>query len=414
MTSARARNGQRGEWTTPDACGATVVVRDNAVEVRVGDALRVTFRGARGVPRGTRRAQSQEEEEAALRPPARSRVLPPVEYWDPAAHRARPAPPKPRPVRRGRRNRPESPSSDADDDDGLLDDLLGGGSVPASPAAGPASSPAAAIPEATLSAVSSGAAAASPTAAAAAAAEPLWVMCDRCEQWRRLPPMDPGLLPKQWFCEMNPVLAYSTCAVPQEPERAAAPAPGHAPPPESPPAPERRDEAEPVDGEAVAAEAGRGTPAPAAWRAPAPLLEGGELSAPLELHPSMSVTRLGGAAHPAGYRAVREMASARDASRLCRYVLDVAAAGVYRVTCLDDEPLRPSEGATADEAWAGVERRLAALEQASGVPRARPLGGGGPPPDAPGDAQFGLSHPAVRRLVSAAAPSPPSKRRRRG
>eukprot|EP00808_Paulinella_micropora_P030558 g46593.t1 len=47
----------------------------------------------------------------------------------------------------------------------------------------------------------------------------LWVLCDRCQNWRRLPDeyrLD--CLPKKWFCEMNPDSARSTCHVPQEPE----------------------------------------------------------------------------------------------------------------------------------------------------------------------------------------------------
>eukprot|EP00808_Paulinella_micropora_P006549 g23665.t1 len=45
----------------------------------------------------------------------------------------------------------------------------------------------------------------------------LYVCCDRCSKWRRLPDhyrLDQ--LPKKWFCEMNPDVSRARCAVPEE------------------------------------------------------------------------------------------------------------------------------------------------------------------------------------------------------
>jgi hypothetical protein len=49
----------------------------------------------------------------------------------------------------------------------------------------------------------------------------LWVQCDKCSTWRRLPPKSdpnhPKSLPTRWYCRMNTWdLARADCSVPQE------------------------------------------------------------------------------------------------------------------------------------------------------------------------------------------------------
>ncbi|XP_064183732.1 MORC family CW-type zinc finger protein 3-like isoform X3 [Anguilla rostrata] len=46
-----------------------------------------------------------------------------------------------------------------------------------------------------------------------------WVQCDNCLKWRRLPDgIDCGLLPKKWFCQMNPDPQFRSCQAEEEPE----------------------------------------------------------------------------------------------------------------------------------------------------------------------------------------------------
>ena len=44
----------------------------------------------------------------------------------------------------------------------------------------------------------------------------LWVACDRCDKWRRLPSGMPGPLPAEWFCWMHPDPACRVCEAPEE------------------------------------------------------------------------------------------------------------------------------------------------------------------------------------------------------
>ena len=44
----------------------------------------------------------------------------------------------------------------------------------------------------------------------------LWVACDRCDKWRRLPSGMPGQLPAEWFCWMHPDPACRVCEAPEE------------------------------------------------------------------------------------------------------------------------------------------------------------------------------------------------------
>ncbi|CAL1544703.1 unnamed protein product, partial [Lymnaea stagnalis] len=47
----------------------------------------------------------------------------------------------------------------------------------------------------------------------------LWVQCDHCRMWRRLPSStDKSLLPKLWYCFMNPDSMYNRCDMPEEPD----------------------------------------------------------------------------------------------------------------------------------------------------------------------------------------------------
>ena len=55
--------------------------------------------------------------------------------------------------------------------------------------------------------------------ATSAAADAVWVACDRCEKWRRLPDgpeYEEAALPEQWFCYMNPNTQRNTCEKPEE------------------------------------------------------------------------------------------------------------------------------------------------------------------------------------------------------
>ncbi|EOD23504.1 hypothetical protein EMIHUDRAFT_123683, partial [Emiliania huxleyi CCMP1516] len=44
----------------------------------------------------------------------------------------------------------------------------------------------------------------------------LWVACDRCDRWRRLPAETPGPLPAKWFCWMHPDPARRQCEAPED------------------------------------------------------------------------------------------------------------------------------------------------------------------------------------------------------
>eukprot|EP00639_Heterosigma_akashiwo_P007185 CAMPEP_0194559104 /NCGR_PEP_ID=MMETSP0292-20121207/771_1 /TAXON_ID=39354 /ORGANISM="Heterosigma akashiwo, Strain CCMP2393" /LENGTH=324 /DNA_ID=CAMNT_0039406923 /DNA_START=193 /DNA_END=1164 /DNA_ORIENTATION=- len=47
--------------------------------------------------------------------------------------------------------------------------------------------------------------------------EDIWVACDKCAKWRRLPAdTDPDALPARWFCRMNPDRRRADCAVGEE------------------------------------------------------------------------------------------------------------------------------------------------------------------------------------------------------
>ncbi|XP_060785426.1 MORC family CW-type zinc finger protein 3-like [Neoarius graeffei] len=46
-----------------------------------------------------------------------------------------------------------------------------------------------------------------------------WVQCNGCHKWRKLPDcIDEKLLPKNWFCHMNPNPQFRNCTVEEEPE----------------------------------------------------------------------------------------------------------------------------------------------------------------------------------------------------
>ena len=47
-----------------------------------------------------------------------------------------------------------------------------------------------------------------------------WVICDRCDKWRKLPgPVPSRRLPDKWYCEMNTWdLRYNSCSAPEEQE----------------------------------------------------------------------------------------------------------------------------------------------------------------------------------------------------
>ena len=43
-------------------------------------------------------------------------------------------------------------------------------------------------------------------------ADDVWVCCDKCSKWRRLPgTTDPKRLPRRWYCSMNPDNAFNSC-----------------------------------------------------------------------------------------------------------------------------------------------------------------------------------------------------------
>ena len=45
----------------------------------------------------------------------------------------------------------------------------------------------------------------------------VWVCCDKCGKWRRLPPTtDPKRLPRRWYCTMNPDSSHNQCSAPEE------------------------------------------------------------------------------------------------------------------------------------------------------------------------------------------------------
>ncbi|XP_069389488.1 MORC family CW-type zinc finger protein 3a isoform X2 [Paralichthys olivaceus] len=47
----------------------------------------------------------------------------------------------------------------------------------------------------------------------------LWVQCDDCRRWRKLPDgIDNSKLPDKWFCHMNPDPQFRSCQVEEEPE----------------------------------------------------------------------------------------------------------------------------------------------------------------------------------------------------
>ncbi|NXY88691.1 TBRG1 regulator, partial [Alcedo cyanopectus] len=110
---------------------------------------------------------------------------------------------------------------------------------------------------------------------------------------------------------------------------------------------------------------------------------------PLTVH-SLGVGGLGpGAILPLGYRSTRLFASARRPARRCLYTCRVVAGPRCEIVA-EDEPGRVLAGPTPDVCHA---RLLQALGEAGGRNRAMP-----PAPGA-GDDFFGLSHPAVRRLL---------------
>ena len=54
-----------------------------------------------------------------------------------------------------------------------------------------------------------------------AAQQDIWVQCDECSKWRKMPPgTDESALPDQWYCHMNPdpAMAAQGHAAPQEPD----------------------------------------------------------------------------------------------------------------------------------------------------------------------------------------------------
>ena len=53
------------------------------------------------------------------------------------------------------------------------------------------------------------------------AQQDIWVQCDECSKWRKMPPgTDESALPDQWYCHMNPdpAMAAQGHAAPQEPD----------------------------------------------------------------------------------------------------------------------------------------------------------------------------------------------------
>jgi len=55
------------------------------------------------------------------------------------------------------------------------------------------------------------------SASSAAATEDVWVCCDKCAKWRRLPAdTNPNDLPNRWYCRMNTDPNRADCSVPEE------------------------------------------------------------------------------------------------------------------------------------------------------------------------------------------------------
>ncbi|NXC23237.1 TBRG1 regulator, partial [Corythaeola cristata] len=133
---------------------------------------------------------------------------------------------------------------------------------------------------------------------------------------------------------------------------------------------------------------------PAAVLRPPPRRRGGELTLPLALGP-LTVHSLGvGGAGPAailplGFHSTRLFASTRRPARRCRYSCRIVAGPRCEIVP-EDEPGRVLVGPTPDVCHG---RLLQALEEAGGRLRAMP-----PAPGAGADF-FGLTHPAVRRLL---------------
>ncbi|EOD21073.1 hypothetical protein EMIHUDRAFT_101766 [Emiliania huxleyi CCMP1516] len=61
-----------------------------------------------------------------------------------------------------------------------------------------------------------GEAAAAESSGTGEAASCLWVACDRCDKWRRLPSSMPGQLPAEWLCWMHPDPACRVCEASEE------------------------------------------------------------------------------------------------------------------------------------------------------------------------------------------------------
>ncbi|XP_072705267.1 LOW QUALITY PROTEIN: transforming growth factor beta regulator 1-like [Ciconia boyciana] len=133
---------------------------------------------------------------------------------------------------------------------------------------------------------------------------------------------------------------------------------------------------------------------PAAVPRPPPRRRGGASALPLALGP-LTVHSLGaggagpGAALPLGFHSTRLFASARRPARRCLYTCRIAAGPRCEIVA-EDEPGRVLAGPTPDACHG---RLLQALGEAGGRPRAMP-----PAPGAGADF-FGLTHPAVRRLL---------------
>ncbi|KAM6364507.1 transforming growth factor beta regulator 1 [Pluvialis apricaria] len=137
---------------------------------------------------------------------------------------------------------------------------------------------------------------------------------------------------------------------------------------------------------------------PATILRPPPRRRGGALTLPLVLGPltvhSVGVGGVGpGAALPLGFRSTRLFASTRRPARRCLYTCRIVAGPRCEIVC-EDEPGRVLVGPTPDVCHG---RLLQALGEAGGRPRAMP-----PAPGAGADF-FGLTHPAVRRLLQGEA-----------
>ncbi|KAF1490860.1 Transforming growth factor beta regulator 1, partial [Megadyptes antipodes antipodes] len=137
---------------------------------------------------------------------------------------------------------------------------------------------------------------------------------------------------------------------------------------------------------------------PAAILRPPPRRRGGALTLPLVLGPltvhSLGVSGVGpGAILPLGFRSTRLFASTRRPARRCLYTCRIVAGPRCEIVS-EDEPGRVLVGPTPDVCHSQL---LQALAEAGGRPRAMP-----PAPGA-GTDFFGLTHPAVRRLLQGEA-----------